>query len=418
MTQATTIAVNQQASGRYIALAALISTSTLSTLATDLYAPIQPHVAQLLNAPDEMVKLTVSLYFLAGSALYLLYGPLSERFGRRPILIGAIAIFAVTSFASFFVTSVEQLIAIRVLQGGAAGAETMLVLAIIRDYFIDREQVKAMSIYRAACGVTPMFAPLAGVMLFEAYGWRANFLVVAGLSTVVVIALALFLKESNQSRLKRLDPLAIVKEYILILRNLRFLLLAMVFVTSVGFFIIFHSAVPFVISNELFLPSEMFAYLQAGFMIAFIIGNLAANQLMKVISVEALLWSCLGVCALANSAYWLILTSGELSLVSIGVPILLLAFANGPIMSAVPTLAMASTSASAGASSAMLLTIVSALASLAAVVEGRLEAALDVNSSVSIAMTLSGLFVIAFLCAAGALRPGQNVDATPAIDNE
>jgi DHA1 family bicyclomycin/chloramphenicol resistance-like MFS transporter len=196
-------------------------------------------------------------------------------------LIAAIAIFALTSFMSAFVTTVEQLIVMRVLQGAAGGAETMLVLAIIRDYFADREQVRAMSIYRAAVGFTPIFSPLVGVMLFEAYGWQASFLAVAGLSTIVVVALGLFLKESNQNRLKRLDFAQIGREYLLILTNLRFLLLSMVFVASVGFFIIFHSAVPFVVGNELGLPSRMFAYLQAGFMIAFIIGNLAASQLMK-----------------------------------------------------------------------------------------------------------------------------------------
>jgi DHA1 family bicyclomycin/chloramphenicol resistance-like MFS transporter len=401
-----------------VAVAALIATSTLATLATDLYAPIQPHVADILKASPEMVKLTVSLYFLAGSALYLLYGPLSERFGRRPILIAAIAIFALTSFMSAFVTTVEQLIVMRVLQGAAGGAETMLVLAIIRDYFADREQVRAMSIYRAAVGFTPIFSPLVGVMLFEAYGWQASFLAVAGLSTIVVVALGLFLKESNQNRLKRLDFAQIGREYLLILTNLRFLLLSMVFVASVGFFIIFHSAVPFVVGNELGLPSRMFAYLQAGFMIAFIIGNLAASQLMKIMSVEKLLWLCMGVAAIANAVYWIAIASGELTLFSIGLPILLLAFCNGPIMSAVPTLAMASTRASAGASSAMLLTIVSVLASGAAVVEGRLQTALDVNSSVSIAMTLSGLLLIGTLCAAGALRRNSNSNDSRLSDGE
>jgi DHA1 family bicyclomycin/chloramphenicol resistance-like MFS transporter len=396
--------------GRYIALVALIATSTLSTLATDLYAPIQPHVATLLKASPEMVKLTVSLYFLAGSALYLFYGPLSERFGRRPILIGAMAIFALTSFASAFLTSVEQLIVVRVLQGAASGAETMLVLAIIRDYFVDREQVKAMSLYRAAVGVTPIFAPFLGVMLFQAYGWRANFLVVSTLSTIVVIALFLFLKESNRNKLEKLDLLHFGREYLSILTNLRFLLLAMIFVTSVGFFIIFHSAVPFVVNKELGLPAEMFAYLQAGFMLAFIAGNLIANRLMKVISVRMLLWLCLGVVAAANLVYWVILSQGAMTLMTLAVPILMLAFANGPIMSAVPTLAMGSTSASAGASSAVLLTIVSLLASGAAVIEGRIEAALQVPSSVSIAMTLSGLLVFAIICAALALR-GEDAEA-------
>lgn len=387
-----------------VALLALIATSTLSTLAVDLYAPIQPRVAEILNASPEMVKLSVSLYYLAGSALYLIYGPLSERFGRRPILIGAIAIFAITSLGCAFANSIEQILVIRVLQGAAAGAETMLVLAIIRDYFVDRDQVRALSFYRAAVGVTPMFSPFLGVMLFEQFGWRANFVVVATLASITTAVLYLFLAESNKNVGRKVNVVAIAHEYLSIILNFRFVLLALIFVSSVGFFIIFHSSVPFVVARELSLDQEYFAYLQTGFMLSFIVGNIMANRLMKSISVRALLWLCLGVVASANAAMWFMIGAGSLTIVSFGLPILIIAMANGPIMSAVPALAMGSTKASAGASSAVLLTIVSLLASSAAMIEGRIEAVLQTKTSTSIALTLSGMLAIAVICALLALR--------------
>lgn len=398
-------------SNRYIALFALIITSTLSTLSTDLYAPIQPHIPAALDSTPEAVKLTVSLYFLASSVLLLIYGPLSERFGRRPILITAISVFALMSVLSGLVTSVEQLIALRVLQGMAAGAETLLVLAIIKDYFVDREQVQALSIYRAACGVSPMVAPLIGVLIFQAYGWRASFFIVGSISTVVAFLLWKYLAESNTQKVVSLNIGAVFAEYKLLLSSVPFLALSMIFVTAVGFFVIFHSAVPFVVQDEIGLHARVFAYLQAGFMIAFIVGNVTANRLMKVISVPTLLCLALTVVCLANCVFWLFALSGDLTIYKLAVPIMMLAFANGPIMSAVPTLAMATTPASSGASAAMLLTIVSLLASVAAVIEGRIQAIFNLNASVSIAMTLTFLAIFAVIATVIALTfPSKHVN--------
>ncbi|MEW6991644.1 MFS transporter [Colwelliaceae bacterium 6441] len=382
---------------KYIALFALIITSTLSTLSTDLYAPIQPHMPDALNASAEKVKLTVSLYFLASSALLLIYGPLSERFGRRPVLITGIVVFAITSILSGLVTSVEQLIVLRVLQGMAAGAETLLVLAIIRDYFVDREQVKVLSIYRAACGLSPMFAPILGVIVFEYFGWRASFFIVGAISSLVALLLWKYLAESNTKRVHSLNLLNILNEYKLLIFNVNFLALSLVFVTSIGFFIIFHSAVPFVVHTEIGMPVKVFAYLQAGFMIAFIIGNVAANRLMKFISVDILLAFSVVLVVIANIILWSFIVRDNITIYTLAIPILILAFANGPIMSAVPTLAMDVTKASPGSSSAMLLTIVSVLGSLAAVIEGRIQATYNLNVSVSIAITLSALAALAFI---------------------
>ncbi|MCY4337528.1 MAG: MFS transporter, partial [Gammaproteobacteria bacterium] len=157
-----------------ITLVLLVLTSTLMTLSTDLYAPSLPYLPEYFGTTNELVKLTMSLWMMAYGGLLLIFGPLSERFGRRPVLVGAMAVFTLCSFLCTIATSIEQLIIVRVIQGAAAGAEGVLVLSIIRDCFDEKGQVRAFSVYRAANAIPPMFAPVLGAYIFLWFGWQAN----------------------------------------------------------------------------------------------------------------------------------------------------------------------------------------------------------------------------------------------------
>ena len=140
-----------------IILVLLILTSTLMTMSTDLYAPSLPFLPEYFGTTNELVKLTMSLWMMAYGGLLLFFGPLSERYGRRPVLVGAMAVFTLCSFLCTIATSIEFLIVARIIQGAAAGAEGVLVLSIIRDCFDEKGQVRAFSIYRGRAMQFPRY---------------------------------------------------------------------------------------------------------------------------------------------------------------------------------------------------------------------------------------------------------------------
>ena len=376
-----------------VVLTLLILTTALMTMSNDLYAPSIPHLPDYFDTTSEMVKLTISLWTMAYGGLLLIYGPLSERFGRRPILVGAMAVFTAATFLCSTATSIEQMIIARVFQGAAAGAEGVLVLSIVRDCFDDKGQVRAFSIYRGVSAVPPIVAPIIGIYIALAFGWQANFIVLSVIAATVTILLWKYLQESGQAIKSATSIRSIATDYLKLVSSVRFISLAVIMSSSIAFLIIFSTSVPFVLNNTLGLEIEVFAYFQAVVMSALILGNVAANRLINRMSIDRLL--LFGIVAVIVGCVMLIyiVFVGGLNLYTLGIAMILIAFGNAPILSTVPTLAMNATIAATGTAAAMLLTFTSLLGSTAAVVEGNISN----GTAASLAISLSAVAIIAML---------------------
>ena len=110
-------------------LTALVLASTAAMMSTHLYTPSMPHLVEYFQATAAVVKLSLSLNALAFALLQLIYGPLSDRFGRRPVMLGGMGGFVIFSLFCAFAQSIQQLIGARVMQGMSAAAEAVLVYA-------------------------------------------------------------------------------------------------------------------------------------------------------------------------------------------------------------------------------------------------------------------------------------------------
>jgi len=380
-----------------IVLTLLILTTTLMTMSTDLFAPSLPYLPEYFSTTDQMVKLTMSLWMMAYGGLLLIYGPLSERFGRRPILVAAMTMFTLASFLCTLATSIEQLLLARVLQGAAAGAEGVLVLSIVRDCFDEKGQVWAFSLYRGVCALPPIFAPILGAYVFLVFGWQANFLLLAVIAAIVTTLLWFLLDESHCEKKSRLSFRLIVKDYGRLLINTRFLGFTLIMATSIAYLVVFPTVVPFVLVDQLGHEADVFGYFQGAVMIAFVLGAACSNRLSHHMEIHKLL--LLGIVIVCCGAVLLLLVAFMQveSLVTLGLPLAVIAFGNGPVMSTAPPLAMGSASCATGASAAMMLTITSALASLTAVIEG----AISTGTSLSLAMILCAVAGVALLAYCG-----------------
>lgn len=158
-------------------------------LAIDLYLPALPAIAGGLAASAEAVQLSITI-FLAGFSLGMLfYGPISDRYGRRKVLLSGIALFVAASLACMLAVSVEQLIAARFLQALGGGAASVLARAVVRDVYTQTEAIRKLSLMAMVTAVAPLLAPLLGSVLLDYFGWRGTFaaLLAWGLLSLLVV---------------------------------------------------------------------------------------------------------------------------------------------------------------------------------------------------------------------------------------
>lgn len=173
--------------GRFILLlGALVA---FGPLAIDLYLPALPAIASSLMASAEAVQLSITV-FLAGFSLGMLfYGPISDRYGRRTVMLSGIALFAAASLACMLATAVEQLIVARFVQALGGGAASVLARAVVRDVYAPTEAIRKLSLMAMVTAIAPLLAPLLGSLLLVQFGWRGTFAAVVlwGVLSLVVV---------------------------------------------------------------------------------------------------------------------------------------------------------------------------------------------------------------------------------------
>jgi DHA1 family bicyclomycin/chloramphenicol resistance-like MFS transporter len=173
-------------------------------MSSDLYLPALPAIRRDLGASDAQAQLTLSALVIGFALAQLVYGPLSDRLGRRPILLAGLAIFVAASVAAMLAPSIEALVAARFLQGVGACSATVMGRAIVRDLFDPARGARALAQVFFLLGLAPMFGPLLGGYLAVWFGWRAPFGVLLAAGVVLWLASWRLLAETN----RQLDPTA------------------------------------------------------------------------------------------------------------------------------------------------------------------------------------------------------------------
>lgn len=175
----------------------LVAMSAIQPFALNVMAPALPGMAVAFDVDYATIQLTLTFYLVAVAVSQFFGGPLSDRFGRRPVILTSLALFTVGAFAAVFAQSVGTLIAARVLQACGAGTAFALARAVIRDTSGRDESASRIGYVTMVMVVVPMVAPLCGGMLDERFGWRSIFLVGTIFGAAVLLFVSLKLPETR-----------------------------------------------------------------------------------------------------------------------------------------------------------------------------------------------------------------------------
>ena len=178
-------------------LALLIAMAGVGSLSLNILVPALPGLATKFAADPASVQLTVSLYLMGLAAAQLVFGPLSDRFGRRPVVLAGLALASLASTAAIFAANIASLVVARIAQSLGASTGQTIGRAIIRDLY-DREHAASMiGLVTSVVVLMPMVAPLIGGILDTLFGWEAIFVFSAGVSFTVFAWAALALPETR-----------------------------------------------------------------------------------------------------------------------------------------------------------------------------------------------------------------------------
>jgi MFS transporter, DHA1 family, multidrug resistance protein len=183
-----------------VMLMLLVAMTGVAPISLYLLVPALPKLALTFGGDISIAQMTVSLYMVGIACSQIIMGPLSDKFGRRPVLLAGLTLMVAASLGCSFAESLPQLIAARFFQalGGATGM--VVSRAIIRDLY-SRERVSSMiSLVIAVMMIAQMLSPLTGGLLETAFGWRAIFYVITAASLAITIAIALALPETRDNR--------------------------------------------------------------------------------------------------------------------------------------------------------------------------------------------------------------------------
>ena len=259
----------------------------LQPITTDLYLPALPALTQGFGAPMSQAQLTLTALLLAFGLSQLVWGPLSDRFGRRPVLLAGMLAYVLASIGCTVATSMEQLIVWRTIQGAAMGAGVMCARAIVRDLYTPAEGARAMSKGLSGLGVIAFLSPPLGGLLSDAFGWRMALLALALFGAVALVLIVWRFEETVPARNPNaLQPGNLLRTWAHILRSPTFWAYALLTAASYGGLFTFLAASSFVFIQVLGLSKTAYGLVMSTVSLSYIAGTFVCRRLLPRLGVR------------------------------------------------------------------------------------------------------------------------------------
>ncbi|PZO18130.1 MAG: Bcr/CflA family drug resistance efflux transporter [Burkholderiales bacterium] len=302
----------------------------LQPIATDLYLPALPALTAGFGAPMSQAQLTLTALLLCFGLSQLVWGPLSDRFGRRPVLLVGMSAFVAASIGSTFSPSMEQLIVWRAVQGVAMGAGVMCARAIVRDLYAPSEGARVMSKGLTGLGLIACTAAPVGGLLSDLFGWRVSLMSLAVFGAIALAVVAWRFEETlAQKNPRALEPRTLLNNWVLIGRHPTFWAFALLSTASYGGLFTFLAASSFVFIRVLGVSTTGYGVLMFSMSFTYILGTFLCRYLLPRLGLRRTVAIAGGMTLTAGTTIGVLGLLGVQSVWAILVPFWLFMLAHG-----------------------------------------------------------------------------------------
>ena len=270
----------------------IIAVIILSDISSDVYLPSLPKISDFFSVDHTIAQLTISLNLAGISISGLLYGPLSDYYGRRPIMLLGVGIFMLASIACCFANNIIVLIIMRFVQGFGAGVAGVVGYAIIKDMYSGSECAKNISIVNMAVAFSPVLGPILGsAIIAHGYHWNMLFITISIMAILVLGCLFVFLKETII--LEKIDNnisfLSIMRKYKELILNIRFCGFALIQSFTIMWIWSCIANLPFIFVKDMGVPISYYGYFVAINVVAYIIGAILNQRFVEKFGINNML---------------------------------------------------------------------------------------------------------------------------------
>ncbi|MCU0830158.1 MAG: multidrug effflux MFS transporter [Rhizobiaceae bacterium] len=386
-------------------LTTLMIAAAMSPLAINIFVPSLPQIVTHFSTTYATAGLGLSLFLAAMAVLQLIIGPLSDRFGRRPVMLGGVGLFIIGTGLCLFAPSIEAFLAGRLVQACAV-AGIILSRAIVRDLVSREKAASAIGYVTMGMAVAPMIAPAIGGLLDEWYGWQASFVFLGFLGAMGLIALAANLPETNAHRGA---PMAEqLSHYGKLSRTPAFWLFAAAGSSGSAVFFAFLGGAPALASGPLGLSPSQYGLWFAIGAIGYMIGNFMSGRFSERVGIDRMIRSgaliTLAGCALPA----LLFATLGLSAAALFGPTLLLGIGNGMLLPNTTAAAISVRPDAAGAASGVIGSAQTAIGAILSATAGAVVAGGE--APMALALLIAGASLIATVFAYACPRVSESTN--------
>ncbi len=336
-----------------IVVLALIS--GIAAFGTDMYLPAFPAIRDAFDTSAQSVQLSLAVFLYGNAAGHLLFGPLSDRYGRRPPLLLGLGVYALASFGCALATSIEQFLVYRACQGAAAACGPVLVRALLNDRLRREPAAQMLALVTGCMALGAMLTPIAGGWLVQHHGWPWIFCAIGSMGLVLLATAALVTRETlpAQRRWQALSATEVARGYLAICRDAQF------WCYIVPPSLMFAGVFAYVGVNSFLLIDKLGMAAQhhgASFSLAasaYVAGSFTSNRLVRWLGIERAIIAGLAIGSATALAAVVASSVLELSIVLVLLPGLCMFFAAAAIVPIAMSAAVSRFPTRAGSASAV-----------------------------------------------------------------
>jgi DHA1 family bicyclomycin/chloramphenicol resistance-like MFS transporter len=313
-------------------LTLLMAMTAIGPATLNILVPALPALVKQLESDTGTVQFTLSLYLLSLATAQLLLGPLSDRFGRRPVVLAGLALNVAASLAAIAASSIGALIGARVVQAVGASSGIVIGRAIIRDLY-ERDRAAAMiGLVTTAMVIAPMISPLIGGILDTAFGWESIFLLISALSCAVLLWAVIVLPETRPANVAH-TPGMLIREWRALISNAKFHGYVLCGALGSAPFFTFLGGGPHIVVTLMGRTSAEYGAWFVITSLGYMTGNFTASRLSQRFGVDGMILAGI-VCELVGSSLTAVLVASlpHAGPAIIFLPQLLISYGNGLLL--------------------------------------------------------------------------------------